>query len=201
MIKKSNNGHGGSIMDEMIKPGVKKFLEKCRDNGFQTSYANNIDSLLSVLSGWAVNWGVKKIVLGGLSMGLAEKIRGELAAKKGYEILEIGEALEGLEGLRTGSMGIFRARAGVEETGGLVVLDDWASNLASLIPAYAVGLIEEDEVLRDYWMLAGLIRQNRPGGLVIISGPSSTSDIELTHVVGVHGPVGAGCIVVGFELD
>lgn len=184
-----------------VRPDVKEFLERCKLNGLQVAYVRSIEALLSVLTDWASGWGVRWIILGGLSKGLSEKIRGEFTGRSGCKVLEIGDAETEIGELRTSSLGVFRANAGIKETGGLVIFDNWASNLASLIPEYSVALLEEGEILQDYWMLTPVIRQTRPGGIVIISGPSSTSDIELTPIIGVHGPVGCGCIVAGIELD
>ncbi len=200
MAVRNNTEREEELVGAGARLDVEKFLEKCRMNGFQVAHVQSVEALVSVLADWASGWGVRKIVLGGLSKQLAERIRGEFTGRE-YMVLEIGGVEMEIEELRTGSLGVFRANAGIKETGGLVIFDNWASNLASLIPEYSVALLEMGEILQDYWMLAHLIRQTRPGGIAIISGPSSTSDIELTHVVGVHGPVGCGCIVAGLELD
>lgn len=201
MAERSNSGRGVEVVWAGVKPDVKEFLDRCRMNGFHVAYVQSMEALLSVLTDWASGWGVMRVVLGGLSKGLSEKIRRELTGRKGYTVREISGAEAEFEELRTGSLGVFRANAGIKETGSVVILDNWASNLASLIPEYSIALLEEGEILQDYWVLARLIRQTRPGGVAIISGPSSTADIELTTVVGVHGPVECGCIVAGLELD
>ncbi|MEM0482249.1 MAG: LUD domain-containing protein [Nitrososphaerota archaeon] len=201
MVERDSSGHEDEIVVPGARTSVEKFLDRCKMNGFQVSYVQSVDALISVLADWASGWGARKIVLGGLSKRLAERIRGEFTGRHGYTVLEIGGVEMEIEEFRTSSLGVFRASAGITETGGLVVFDNWASNLASLIPEYSVALLEEGEILQDYWELARLIRQTRPGGIAIISGPSSTSDIELTHIIGVHGPIGCGCIVVGIELD
>lgn len=180
---------------------ILRFMRRCGENGFRVARVGRLDNLLSVLSDWALGWEVKRIALAGLSSRLESSLQRLFADRLRCEVLSGENLVASLGVLRSGSLGVFRAHAGVAETGGLVVMDDWRSNLASLVPEYSVGLLEEAEILHDYWQLAELVRAKRPAGLVIISGPSSTSDIELTRVVGVHGPVDCGCIIAGFELD
>ncbi|MEM0445607.1 MAG: LUD domain-containing protein [Nitrososphaerota archaeon] len=189
-------------IDSAAKNLGYEFLEKCRKNGFKTAYVERPEALASVFSEWAAHWSIKSLMIAGLSGFLKETIFNALiSVKKEITCLELPDLPSDLTLFRASSLGVFRVYAGVAETGGLIVLDDWGSNLASLIPEYTVGLLEAGEVVSDYWALTSVLRQRDIGGMVIISGPSSTSDIELTHVIGVHGPVEAGVIVTGFELD
>ncbi len=201
MAERNNSQREAKLAKRGARLEVEGFLERCRNNGFQVVHVHSVDALVDVLADWASSWGVRRIVMGGLSKGLALRIRSGLAGRGGYTVLEIDRVEMEIEEYRNNSLGVFRAKAGILETGGVVIFDDWASNLASLVPEYSVALLEESEILQNYRDLASLIRQSRPGGVAIISGPSSTSDIELTHVIGVHGPVGCGCIVAGVELD
>jgi L-lactate dehydrogenase complex protein LldG len=64
--------------------------------------------------------------------------------------------------------------------------------LSSLVVEFHFALIWPDQIVPDLIDLPGQIQKNFgkdiPAGLTLISGPSKTSDIELTLVVGVHGP-------------
>jgi L-lactate dehydrogenase complex protein LldG len=58
----------------------------------------------------------------------------------------------------------------------------------SLLPDVHIAVIREDQVLPDLAALLAAVRSRLPSSLAIVSGPSSTGDIEMTHAVGVHGP-------------
>ncbi len=120
---------------------------------------------------------------------LSEEIKAELTGE--VEILDRASKEE----LFNCGVGITGAQWGIAETGTLVLESDGERNrLASLVPPVHIALIE-----------AGNIRQRMPeilelvsgGGdlsdslspaITFITGPSRTSDIELTLAIGVHGP-------------
>ncbi len=177
-----------------------RFMESLVKNGVDVAYAQNLGETCERILGWARSWRAERFLIGGLSVRTREALRETLSilgrVGEWVEIFEAGR----LEEYREGCLGVFRARHGLAETGGLVVLDD-ESNIASLVPAYSVALVEEGEIVESYASLSTILRSERIGGLSIISGPSGTSDIELTHVKGVHGPLEVGCVVAGFDLD
>lgn len=89
---------------------------------------------------------------------------------------------------------------GIAETG-TVVLDAGATQgrrALTLVPDVHVCVILEDQVVDGVpaamRRLAPALRERRP--LTFVSGPSATSDIELSRVEGVHGPRRFGLVLV-----
>lgn len=87
-------------------------------------------------------------------------------------------------------VGITDVWCAIAETGSIVVKGSGAhGRAASLVPPYHVAVVGRDQVVPD--LIDAMRKTKAEGvgtGVVLITGPSKTSDIEMNLVVGVHGP-------------
>lgn len=98
-------------------------------------------------------------------------------------------------------LGVTGAQWGVAETGTLVLESDAERHrLASLVPPAHVAIIEARNVRQTLGEVLQAIGDRGAGGLsravTFITGPSRTSDIELTLAIGVHGPAELYVVVI-----
>lgn len=110
------------------------------------------------------------------------------------------------ENLRIASkanMGVVYAEYGLSETGGVVLFSTPEQGRAiSLLPTSTVFILRKSRLLPSVAQLAQVLRQMAQAGdplpscINLIAGPSSTADIELTKVVGVHGPLNAVYLII-----
>ncbi|NUO86662.1 MAG: LUD domain-containing protein, partial [Cupriavidus sp.] len=83
------------------------------------------------------------------------------------------------------------ARSGIAATGTLVLAPDAGSpRTVSLVPPLHVALVRASTLHDDLHMAARAERwaDGMPTNLVLVSGPSKTSDIQQTLAYGAHGP-------------
>jgi L-lactate dehydrogenase complex protein LldG len=117
-----------------------------------------------------------------------------------------GEVLENAapEDLFDCDLGVTGAQWAVAETGTLVLESDAERHrLASLVPTAHVALVEARRVRQTLGEVLQTINDRGEGGLsravTFVTGPSRTSDIELTLAIGVHGPAELYVIIIEGE--
>lgn len=97
-------------------------------------------------------------------------------------------------------IGITSAQWAIAETGTLALESDVERNrLASLVPPVHVAIIESERIRRTLGEVLHAIDeqgQDLSRTITFITGPSRTSDIELTLAIGVHGPAELHVIVL-----
>ena len=101
-------------------------------------------------------------------------------------------------------IGITGAQWAVAETGTLVLeSEEERHRLASLVPTVHIALIEAGRVRLTLGEVLRAINEKGLEGLsptvTFITGPSRTSDIELTLAIGVHGPAELFVIIIEGE--
>lgn len=101
-------------------------------------------------------------------------------------------------------IGITGAQWAVAETGTLVLeSEEERHRLASLVPTVHVALVEAARLRQTLGEVLRAINDKGPDGLsptvTFITGPSRTSDIELTLAIGVHGPAELFVIIIEGE--
>jgi L-lactate dehydrogenase complex protein LldG len=101
-------------------------------------------------------------------------------------------------------LGITSAQWAVAETGTLVLDSDRERHrLSSLVPPVHVAIIEANRILQTIVEVLQAINDQRQNGLsravTFVTGPSRTSDIELTLAIGVHGPAEVYVIIIESE--
>ena len=99
-------------------------------------------------------------------------------------------------------LGVTGAQWGVAETGTLVLESDAERHrLASLVPSAHVALVEAGRVRQTLGEVLRAVNERGEASLsraiTFITGPSRTSDIELTLAIGVHGPAELYVVVIG----
>ncbi|MGH9967093.1 MAG: LutC/YkgG family protein [Pyrinomonadaceae bacterium] len=97
--------------------------------------------------------------------------------------------------------GITGAQWAIAETGTLVLESDHERHrLSSLVPRIHIAIVESGRIRQTLGEVLQILSQQGQEGLsrtvTFITGPSRTSDIELTLAIGVHGPAELYVIVL-----
>jgi len=147
-----------------------------------------IEALRESGGGGALTWADDALPVAGL--GNAMRRAGIEAIDPNVPIDRDGRRDKQMQ-LAGAKIGITGALAGLADTGSLVVASGPARpRLASLLPPIHIALLLVADLypsLPDFFAAQpDIVREG--SNVVIITGPSRTADIELTPVLGVHGP-------------
>jgi L-lactate dehydrogenase complex protein LldG len=86
-------------------------------------------------------------------------------------------------------VGLTGAFAGLAETGSLLLLGGPCRPMtASLLPETHIAILHERDIVDSLDQLLNKPEVAQSSSAVLITGPSRTSDIEMTLTIGVHGP-------------
>lgn len=120
--------------------------------------------------------------------------RCSVGSEKGDENIHIAEKAK---------TGVVFAEYGLTESGGIVLFSaPERGRSVSLLPEASLFVLRKSTILPRVAQLAQKLHdmaqegQRMPSCINLIGGPSSTADIELIKVVGVHGPVHATYLII-----
>jgi len=153
-----------------------------------------INTVLALLENDSIVMAWQNLPLPGLFEALAERqVQIVNVRARGEDRIPV---LESAEKIRVGITGVDAAFA---TTGTLaLVTKEGQGRVPSLLPPVHIALLRRDrlfERLEDWFATEGRIAMQQSSSIALITGPSSTGDIEHHHVLGAHGP-GAVHIVV-----
>jgi len=110
-------------------------------------------------------------------------------------------AIEARPGNGDDKLGITGVYCALAENGTLMLLSGEDTHATtSLLPETHIAVVPQSRIVRtmeDAWDLLRRERESLPRQINFVSGPSRTADIEMTLVLGAHGPFRVHVIVVG----
>ncbi len=119
----------------------------------------------------------------------------------GLDWAGIGLAVEVRPATAEDAVGVTGAYCAIAETGTLMLLSGASNPMTnSLLPETHIAVVSASRILRcmeDGWDLLRREHGPLPRQVAFISGPSRTADIEMTLVIGIHGPYRVHVILVG----
>ena len=130
--------------------------------------------------------------------GVIKAIQEEIADLYFWDTTKSRE--ENMANAETAMVGITMAEMGLAETGTVILFSHRGSGRSvSLLPTYSITVLKAEDLRpRLTQGLAFLKKQKAPlpSSINFVSGASSTADIELVVVKGVHGPLKIAYVVV-----
>jgi L-lactate dehydrogenase complex protein LldG len=98
------------------------------------------------------------------------------------------------------TIGITGCYCAISDTGTLIMLSGESTPLTpSLLPDTHIAIVSRSRVLacmEDAWDLLRREHGTLPRQVALVSGPSRTADIEMTMVLGIHGPYRVHLVLV-----
>ena len=132
-------------------------------------------------------------------LGISERLQQECNAV----VWDPAKGIENISQAEQAKVGVVYAEYGLTESGGVVLFSAAGRGRSlSLLPESSLFILRKSTILPRVAQLAEKLHQKAQAGermpscINIISGPSSTADIELIKVVGVHGPVKAVYLII-----
>lgn len=148
-------------------------------------------------------YGHQPVILSGDSRLAELSISARLQADCGATIWDPARGEENIRLAEEAKVGVVYAEYGLTESGGVVLFSaPERGRSLSLLPESSIFVLRKSTILPRVALLAQILHQKAQAGermpscINLIGGPSSTADIELIKVVGVHGPINAAYLVI-----
>ena len=163
--------------------GVRTFTERLAAVGAQCSVVRGEAEAAGALAGILSGAGARRVV--GSDAPLVQRLLRPLRDR--FEMAALDRLSR--DDLFACDVGVTTAQWGIAETGTLVLESARErSRLLSLVPPIHVAVLSTRCICESLGDALDRVRQAASHAITFITGPSRTSDIELTLVVGVHGP-------------
>lgn len=194
------HAHGGLTElspDEL----VEVYLKEAEAVGLQTRRVSPEDEG-KALAEMAVELGAGSVVYANVERarecGLAQALEDAGVEARAWDARDPQGSIAAAEQAK---VGITFAFAAVAETATVVqICTEDSGRSICLLPEAHIASVKRSEfvpyALQALQRLDKVRGERMPSNVVFITGPSSTADIELVRVVGMHGPVAAGVVVV-----
>jgi len=176
--------HGPRSTDELSEPKlVAAFEARLKSVGGHVHHAADADAAARMVEQLADEHGAD-------TLGVSDSTQLEAVRRTSSRQL-LGPDSD-RDALLACDVGVTSAQAGIAETGSLLLVSrDEQHRLISLLPPVHIAILPAGDItatLGDGFALARGDEDPPPAAITLITGPSRTADIELTLVVGVHGP-------------
>lgn len=160
---------------------IERFVDELERVAGKAHRANSEETALELTLEILRAHQARLVALAKFSLGqrLENKLR-----EAGYELVT------GREVARA-DVGISGAELAVAETGSLLISHDGISELVAALPPVHIALVYSDQIIETLDEAFAFCQRELEHALkdfVFVTGPSRTADIELTPVIGVHGP-------------
>lgn len=156
---------------------------------------------LEAVGGHAVVMGTRQDAIGEVQRLCGDR---PVAVDEHPDLAGVADGLHVVHDPWQAEVGVTGAVAAVEETGTLaLVFDASRPRGTSLVPPVHVALVPAGRLVATYADAVDVLASVRPvpSGMNFITGPSSSADIELTQVRGVHGPGEVHVVLYGDDAD
>ena len=170
-----------------------RFQSEITRIGGRFHYATNAESVCAYIEQVAEAEGAKTVICSNGRVADEFGIANRLAAK-GIAFITDPTESDIKENAARAEIGLTGVDYALAETGSLVLLArPEQPRSVSLLPPVHIALIRPGQIIRGFDELFELLRSDLEAtgiksAVTFITGPSRTADIELTLVVGVHGP-------------